>query len=101
MRWFTKKVACVHCKTQKTKREFENQATCTDCQKNIQISREPQRACPVDGTLLEKHCDNELIIDRCPKCDGIWLDAGELEIIKAAIRSEGMGTGVALGMIIN
>lgn len=101
MSWFKKKVVCVHCNTRKTKREFENQATCTECQKNILISRESQRSCPVDGTLLEKKCDDELIIDRCPKCDGIWLDAGELDIIKEKIQAEGMGTGVALGMIIN
>lgn len=35
--------------------------------------------CPkCDGTLIEITFE-EVLIDRCNKCHGLWLDAGELE----------------------
>ena len=37
------------------------------------------RQCPLGhGTLLEE-ARGSVVIDRCEKCGGIWLDAGELE----------------------
>lgn len=37
--------------------------------------------CPIDGTeLLITHRQN-IEIDYCPKCRGIWLDRGELDKI--------------------
>lgn len=37
--------------------------------------------CPkCDGTLVE-HAFEGVEIDRCNKCNGIWLDAGELELL--------------------
>ena len=37
--------------------------------------------CPkCDGTLVE-HTFEGVQIDRCNKCNGIWLDAGELELL--------------------
>ncbi len=44
-----------------------------------QQSRE--RLCPVDGTELQQIDLYNIQIDRCPKCNGIWLDSGELEQI--------------------
>lgn len=45
-------------------------------------AREAQTAplqCPrCDGTLTEVALD-DVLIDRCTKCEGVWLDAGELE----------------------
>lgn len=35
--------------------------------------------CPkCDGTLMEMVHEG-VVIDRCDKCNGVWLDAGELE----------------------
>lgn len=39
------------------------------------------RACPVTGDTLEQITMMGVIIDRCPKCGGVWLDSGELEQI--------------------
>lgn len=45
-------------------------------------AREAQTApllCPrCDGTLAEVALE-DVLIDRCTKCNGVWLDAGELE----------------------
>lgn len=83
MSWFKEKVECSHCKTNKSKREFEGNPTCPTCRMNIICFREVKRKCPVDGTeLIKAYNDQEVIIDRCPKCEGIWLDAGELDAIR-------------------
>jgi Zn-finger nucleic acid-binding protein len=49
-------------------------------------AREAQTAplqCPrCDGTLAEVALE-DVLIDRCTKCNGVWLDAGELERLTA------------------
>jgi ribosomal protein L37AE/L43A len=45
--------------------------------------------CPkCDGTLVELSHE-EVRIDRCNKCNGVWLDAGELEQLAAKGESHG------------
>ncbi|MEE9363828.1 MAG: zf-TFIIB domain-containing protein [Cellulophaga sp.] len=94
MNWFKKKEICIHCNENKTKREFENQPTCPECRIKILVARESTRICPVDGSILLKEHNNEIIIDRCPKCKGIWLDPGEIEAIKEVALSQGLATGM-------
>ncbi len=94
MSWFTKKMTCAQCMKNSTKREFEGKPTCTGCKTEILMGRESTRHCPVDGATLVKEHNNEIIIDRCPKCKGVWLDAGEIDAIKAAAQSEGMAVGM-------
>ncbi len=96
MLWFKQKATCAHCSKNATKREFEGKPTCADCKTAILVSREPVRTCPVDGTTLAKEHNNEILIDRCPQCSGVWLDAGEIEAIKEAANSEGMAVGMVV-----
>ena len=35
--------------------------------------------CPIDGTQLLITHRNNIEIDYCPKCRGVWLDRGELD----------------------
>lgn len=45
--------------------------------------------CPkCDGTLIEVAHDG-IQIDQCNKCDGVWLDAGELERLTRSEESAG------------
>ena len=45
--------------------------------------------CPkCDGTLVEITHDN-IQIDQCDKCNGVWLDAGELERLTTQEESAG------------
>jgi len=37
--------------------------------------------CPKCGSDLEEINFNDVMIDRCIACRGIWLDAGELELL--------------------
>ncbi len=96
MVWFKKKTNCTHCAENSTKREFEGTPTCAECKTELLMAREPTRACPVDGSTLLKEHNNEIVIDRCPTCKGVWLDAGEIEAIKEAAQSEGMAVGMVV-----
>ncbi len=45
--------------------------------------------CPRDGAPMVKvdfNIDTEIILDYCRQCRGFWLDAGELEQIRAEVR---------------
>lgn len=43
--------------------------------------------CPRDGTPLEEKEMEQVKIDFCPQCRGIWLDAGELEMLRDSRKS--------------
>jgi Zn-finger nucleic acid-binding protein len=46
-------------------------------------------ACPVDGTALVMSERQNIEIDYCPTCRGVWLDRGELDkIIERSAASE-------------
>ena len=38
--------------------------------------------CPRDGTELAHENKNGIVVDRCPKCRGAWLDEHEVELLK-------------------
>ena len=96
MAWFKKKKECAHCNKNKTGREFEGKPTCAACKTKTLMNREPARTCPVDGSTLLKEHNSEIIIDRCPTCKGVWLDAGEIEAIREAAKLEGVATGMVI-----
>ncbi len=96
MAWFKKKATCTRCNKNSTKREFEGTPTCATCKTELLMAREPTRTCPVDGSTLLKEHNNEILIDRCPTCKGVWLDAGEIEAIKEAATSQGMAVGMVV-----
>jgi len=35
--------------------------------------------CPRDGVRLQEVKVDELVLDRCPSCEGVWFDFGVLE----------------------
>ena len=47
--------------------------------------------CPVDDFTLTQEQYEGVTIDRCPHCQGVWLDAGELEAIQANQESDFRG----------
>ena len=40
--------------------------------------------CPADGDAMEPRELGQTIIDECPRCQGIWLDADEICALKLA-----------------
>jgi Zn-finger nucleic acid-binding protein len=49
---------------------------------------ETQRYCVDDNTPLAKVNNRGVTVDQCPRCGGIWLDAGELEMIISTIANQ-------------
>lgn len=47
--------------------------------------------CPRDGETLVERTETGTTIDVCPKCEGIWLDKGELERVAQRERSSWLG----------
>lgn len=45
------------------------------------------RACPNDGAPMRQFQKKNIVIDQCPNCGGVFLDAGELEHFEQAANS--------------
>lgn len=61
---------------------------CSECQTKIQAARvEPKRNCLIDGTEMQKDLVFNIIIDKCPSCGGVWLDGGEIDVMKESLKN--------------
>ncbi len=84
---------CARCGT-RTRNEVDGAATCESCEQEMQLmlqaGGEPERACPIDGEWMVKEIAHMLVIDRCPKCHGVWLDGGELERLKGGVEASAL-----------
>lgn len=62
-----------------------------------------EKNCPTCKTAMTQKSYEEVSIDQCPSCKGVWLDAGELEKIKEKIEEEiedSGSSGFMNGMIV-
>ena len=106
MGWITNKLfghTCVRCGVKRTRAKRNDLPTCSDCETALlqtKAASEDAHSCPVDGTILEKEIVHKLVIDRCPVCNGVWLDGEELEVIKKAANAAGHSSGLAVGIAI-
>ncbi len=58
-------------------------------QRDAEAAQAAALGCPkCDGKLVEMTVE-DVQIDRCDKCNGVWLDAGELERLTEREPSEG------------
>ena len=45
--------------------------------------------CPRDrGVLVNEKYEGDVLVDRCPSCDGAWLQRGELEAIQESLERD-------------
>jgi Zn-finger nucleic acid-binding protein len=77
---------CVRCGNRRTRMEFEGVPTCMDCELKLKAEREETMRCHHDGGEMRKEVIQNVIVDRCPECGGVWFDGGELDILGAAFR---------------
>lgn len=54
--------------------------------------------CPIDGAILRQEDIRDVSVDRCPGCNGLWLDADELEEISKRVKKDSSG-GFAVGFV--
>lgn len=59
---------------------------CANCAPAPIAEAERLRTCPLDGRSMVSLRRSGIIVDQCPSCHGVWLDAGELDLIVAATR---------------
>lgn len=75
-----------------TRHEVEGKPTCDQCEKEMRLLVEAKdenvRPCPVDGEPMAKEIAHMIVIDRCPRCQGVWLDGGELDRIKGGVEAK-------------
>jgi hypothetical protein len=94
---------CTRCGKRRTRARYAGAPTCDACKEQIEgrlaAAREIRRRCPVDGAEMAKEVVLKLILDRCPTCRGVWLDAGELEQMQETI-GEGLTRALVQGMTI-
>jgi len=86
---------CIRCRERAVRPRREGLLVCETCEAELRRNRERIRACPVDGSDLEKEIVAAVVIDRCAECGGIWLDEGELRLILEASKLDGFLTGFA------
>jgi hypothetical protein len=84
---------CVRC-GQRTTAQYEARPTCESCRRALELklaaAGERQHACPIDGSTMTKQVAHTIVIDRCPTCQGVWLDAGELDCLTADVARDAM-----------
>jgi len=73
---------------------YEDRPTCGGCRQVLELklaaARERRHSCPVDGAVMTKMIAHMMVIDRCPTCHGVWLDAGELDSLTAEAARQAM-----------
>ena len=93
---------CIRCGKKTREHTAEGLPTCEECQARLQAEREEKRTCPVDGAVMAKDVIHNLVIDRCDQCGGVWLDGGELDLLKEVLSagaSEDIAHAMMLGMM--
>ena len=93
---------CARCGKKRTRQEFEGIPTCDACRQLLETklaaAKESPRACPIDREAMAKEIVSNVVVDRCPRCQGVWLDGGELELLRGAIEA-GVSDAVLLGVL--
>ena len=65
-----------------------------DGQRKEQERRNHFMKCPKCGADLTEKAFDQVKVDICPECDGIWLDKGEIEVLRQISTSRGAAARV-------
>ena len=92
---------CYRCQHNEATENLTGVPVCEDCGLALQRSGKDPRLCPIDRSSLEKRILLGVVIDKCPSCAGVWLDGGEVEIVRRRAADSGgsdFTSGFFLGM---
>lgn len=94
---FFKKKFCPECNKVKILEKYD---CCEDCEIRLRIEKENIIKCPsclkVDMT---KNVIDDIIIDKCPECEGVFLDKGELSKLTPE-QYDNFAAGLCVGIAI-
>lgn len=62
-----------------------------DKERAMQERRQHYMKCPKCGADLKEETHHHVKVDICPECQGLWLDAGELDLMRQMNKSGGQG----------
>lgn len=62
-----------------------------DAERTAAARKQHLMKCPKCGADLKEQALKNVTVDVCPDCKGLWLDAGELELI-GKVKDSAMGT---------
>jgi len=58
---------------------------------SLKVDQSQRRKCPRDSVVMMRHfwsVKRDVVVDECPKCEGIFLDPGELAAIRVDYKSD-------------
>ncbi len=90
---------CTGC-GRRTRHEVNGQSVCPVCETHEQARLEAAMTCPKCGAVMDKKIEQTIIYDKCPACEGVWLDKSELESLTAMATIAGQGAGQASGIML-
>ena len=67
-------------------------------------STEKRRKCPICGNKMKKATighDSEVLIDACPRGDGLWFDKGEIEAIITQLSDRTLQTSDSQTLVVD
>jgi len=92
---------CERCHRARTRQEYEGLPTCDACRERMELdvraTSEEKRSCPIDGSTMQKEIVSNIIVDRCQACGGVWLDGGELDLLKRTVE-QGVASDLIRGL---
>ncbi len=65
-----------------------------DAERKTAERKAHERRCPRCGADLKEQHAEQVKIDECPDCGGLWLDKGELEHLRRVNSARGVSEGV-------
>jgi hypothetical protein len=69
---------CVRCGKSLPYDGADSARTCPDCARHLDGQLEVGRLCPKDGSRMTLETVWNILVERCPECDGVWLDGGNI-----------------------
>ena len=92
--------ACARCGERPASELLDGRPTCQRCGDLLRAKAEEHHNCPVDQTEMKKEIIQNLIIDRCPSCGGVWLDHEELVALLRLAAEKGDDVGFLGSMLL-
>jgi len=90
-----------YCKFEELKVLPSSYGVCAECAVKIDPNNKPKRMCPQDSTEMRKELvQDQVVIDRCNSCGGMWIDKDELEVIRQLAQREGVASNTAMMVLV-
>ncbi len=91
---------CARCGTTRTPDKLGEMPICEECRLTLLAHQEERRTCSSCDCEMRKLIVEVVVVDKCPSCHGVWLDAGELELLQRSIQKKRDLASLVLSKIV-